>query len=311
MRGAVLPLRMTPERRRTIRGAGPLVFPLAEIARQARALSGLGECPAFAPYPTASGGCSNIAPGLDAHSYFQSGGALSSEGTVGPASPAAGAPALECPAGTKINPVTGRTECVNPVAAKYTTSSGYVLRTSPDENVMREIAAAAEAEARARGINATCGVTFLGGDLLNNNRPNYSADCIVNGQQHSASEMLTGAGFENLIISAGYNRGEPVYQAPLFQPSASYKYLPAGSEAAAVRTTQAAPPASTTTTATAVTAPRTDAVRTDGAPPVTEKLLADVAAIAGQAKTAAAGLPTWALLAGAAGAGYLLLRGKR
>lgn len=305
MRGAVLPLRMTPERRRTIRGVGPMVFPLTELARQVRGLSGLGECPAFAPFPTAGGGCSNIAPGVDAHSYFQSGGQISSEGTVGTAAAPAGAPGLDCPAGTKINPVTGRTECVNPTAAKYTTSSGYVLRTSSDENIMREIAAAAEAEARARGINAKCGVTFLGGDLLNNNRPNYSADCMIDGQQHSASEMLTGAGFENLIVSVGYNRGEPVYQAPLFQQSATYQYLPAGSEAAAVvRTTQAAPPPATTAT-------QKDTPRANGAPPVTEKLLADVAVIAEQAKTTAAGLPTWALLAGAAGVGYLLLRGKR
>jgi hypothetical protein len=299
-----------PAWRRTARSVGPMAAPLAALSRRARALNGLGDCPSFAPFPTAGGGCSNIAPGVDAHAFYQSGGQASDAGVVGSWTGTTQAE-MNCPAGTKINPVTGRTECVNPTAAKYTTSSGYVLRTSSDENIMREIAAAAEAEARARGIPARCSVTFMGGDLLRNNQPQYSADCMIEGQQYSASEMLTGGGMETTIIGMAYNRGEPMYQTPFFAASGGYQFLPSTAEAAVRPAAAVQTPGGQSGAAAVVQPGATAAPAAPAAPKTTGQILTDVSAIAADAKAAASGIPSWVWLAAAAGGAFLLFRGGK
>lgn len=286
----------------------PGLFPaLGELARNAR--RGLGECPDFAPYETPGGGCSNVPAGINADAYFKAGGQLDEETQTIVGYTGSDAPTLDCPFGSKLNPFTGRTECRSDAEAKYTTGSGYVVRTSSDQGTMAAIAAAAQAEGRARGINLTCKAIPLGGDLMNDNKQVYGTDCSVNGAgSYDAAVILTGGGLETLATQLGVS--------PFFKSTAGYQYTPPTSQqssAQQVRTSAPAtnPPQPPPTSPAAPVAKPTSIVSTI---PTTEQVISTVTDIAAQAKAAAesAGIPTWVWLAAGAGAvGLYMFGGKR
>lgn len=280
---------------------------LSELAKAAR--RGLGDCPAYAPFASPGGGCSNVDPSINADAYFKSGGQLADDGTVGASAGGAVVMELDCPYGSKLNPFTGRTECRLQAEAQYTTGSGYVIRTSSDAATMAAIAAAAQAEGRARGINITCKAIPLGGDLLNDNKQVYGTDCTANGSSgHDAAVLLTGSGFEILATELGLS--------PFFQKSAGYQYVPPTSQQQASVMRTATAPAQPASTAPAQPANS----KTNVSPPASmttttaANVVADVSAIAEQAKAAveSAGLPSWIWYAAGAGAvGLYFLGGKR
>ncbi len=286
----------------------PGLFPaLGELSRSAR--RGLGECPDYAPYAAPGGGCSNVPPEINAFEYFKAGGQLdeSSQTIVGYTG--SDAPTLDCPFGSKLNPFTGRTECRSDAEAKYTTGSGYVVRTSSDQGTMAAIAAAAQAEGRARGINITCKAVPLGGDLLNNNMQVYGTDCSVNGSSgHDASVLLTGSGFETLATELGIS--------PFFKASTGYQYTPPTSQQSQsqVIRTAAAPIAPAQPPPAAPAAPVSKPATIVSKIPTTAEVISTVTDIAERAKAAVtgSGIPTWVWLAAGAGAvGLYMFGGKR
>lgn len=230
---------------------------------------GLGDCPAYAPYATEGGGCSNLPEGVDAHSYFQAGGQLDEEsGTIVGWEGDSRQPALECPYGAEVNPFTGRTECRTATEAKYTTSSGYVLRAGSQAD-MAAIAAAAESEARARGIPVKCGAYAIGGDPITNEQ-RYAPGCTVGGapiggpDTFDAAAMLTGGGMETLATQLGIN--------PFFKASTGYQFTPPTAQQQASMVTQkpnqSVPPRDTSVPLT-TSIPRT-ADKIAGQTPVTD-----------------------------------------
>jgi len=284
---------------------------LGELARAAR--RGLGACPSFAPYESPGGGCSNVPPEVDAFDYFNAGGVLdeSSQTIVGYTG--AAEPTLDCPFGSKLNPSSGRTECRSQAEALYTTGSGYVVRTSTDPAVMQKIAADAQREGAARGLNITCKMLPLGGDLMNNNQQVYGTDCTVNGNPgQDAALLLTGSGFEIAAVEAGRVAGAPMQYAPQFSPSSGYQYLAPTSQQSPAPMPKTGPVGTVTTTPPPASPPPGSPTKTVGSSAVS-KILSDVSTIAGQAQAAAAdaGMPSWIWLAGAGAVGFYLLKGKR
>jgi hypothetical protein len=178
---------------------------------------------------------------------------------------------------------------------------------------MTKIAADAQREGAARGLNITCKMIPLGGDLLNNNQQVYGTDCTVNGNPgQDAALLLTGSGFEIAAVEASRVAGKPMMSAPQFAASAGYQFLaptsqqsPAALPTAPVGTVKTTPPPS----AIPPVSP-TPTVPTSTA----SKILSDVSTIAEQAQAAVAdfGIPTWVWYAGAAGAAaFFLMKGKR
>lgn len=314
MRLTIQPLPMTNARRRAIRNAGAYYPALSELIRRRRALEGLGAaCPAYAPYGDPETGCSNIPPNVDANAYFQAGGTISSTGVVSD-QPAA-ADDANCP-GMYRNPATGVLECPSDVQLMSMGYGRFGAISTPDEATARAVAAEAERLGRARGLSITCAPYVRGGDLLNNNKPQYGADCDMGGGpgagRHDAALLLQAGGFETAAISASYGAGKPMSSIPQLTPTqvapgaqdSRWLELVAPSSVQTVRTSPSQPSGQTT-------APPAGPRTTAAGPSKTEQIFADVTTIADKAKTAASELPTWALIAGAAGVGLLLFRGKR
>jgi len=290
------------------KGLGRLMPALGELTRHAR--RGLGECPAYAPYESPGGGCSNVPPDLNAFEYFKAGGQLDEETQTIVGWDGGGQPTLECPYGSELNPFTGRTECKSATEAKYTTSSGYVLRAGSNA-AMSDIAAAAQREAAARGINVRCGSYPIGGDPITNEQ-RYAAGCVVGSaviggpDTFSASEMLTGGGMETLATQLGVS--------PFFKSSEGYQFTPPTSQQSQLQpirtaTTPTAPAQPPTTPAPAPTRPVSPAVLPSGA-----EIVSTVTDLASQAKAAvdSSGIPSWVIYAAGAGAvGLYFLGGKR
>jgi hypothetical protein len=292
---------------------------LGELARAMR--EGLGECPPEYPYESAGGSCSNIAPGVDAHTYFRSGGVLSEEGTVGPLGD--DTPTLECAYGTRLNPATGRTECRSEAEALYTTGSGYVQRTSTSLSTMQKIAADATAGAIARGLPISCKAVAIGGDLLNNNQQVYAAECSSPAGVLDGAALLTGMGYETAAVEIAAATGKPLAVVPQFGRSANYNFIPPTSQQGGLITPSSPSAASGSASAPVVRTAQTSSsvqrsTTTAGTPGAgAESLIAGVSDIAARAQEsltdAAAGLgvPSWALLAGAGAAAYFVLKGGK
>lgn len=287
---------------------------LAKSIRSKRA--GLGDCPAFAPYATPGGGCSNVPPEIDADAYFRSGGKLDQDTQTIVGWTGSSEPTLDCPYGSELNPFTGRTECKTATEVKYTTGSGYVQRAG-SQAAMAEIAAAAQKEANARGIPVRCGSYPIGGDPITNEQ-RYAPGCVVgNGviggpDTYDAAVMLTGGGMETLATQLGIS--------PLFKTSAGYQYTPPTSQqqTSVVRTvTTQQPTPSPTKPATEKQTP----VQTEkkSAPldnevtnsSKTEKPGFDLNSVIDQAKSYTSTLPSWALPSALAGLALMLFMGGR
>jgi hypothetical protein len=248
---------------------------------------------------------------VNAFDYFRSGRALDPEWRTTPTQEAT----LTCPYGSKLNSATGRTECRSEAEALYTTGSGYVVRTSSDPAIMAKIAADAEAQGRARGLNITCKMIPMGGDLMNNNRQVYGTDCTVEGNPgQDAALLLTGSGFEIAAVEAARVAGSPMSTVPQFQASAGYPFLPPSAQVASpagvttdapVGVMKTAPPAGPATGAAAAIPASAGAVAS--------KVFSDISTVAEQAQAAisSAGIPTWVWLAGAGAAAFFLMKGKR
>lgn len=288
----------------------------AALARSMRTRRGLGDCPAFAPYATAGGGCSNIPPEIDANAYFRSGGKLDQETQTIVGWNGSSDPSLTCPNGSELNPFTGRTECKTATEAKYTTSSGYVLRAG-SQAAMSEIAAAAQKEANARGIPVRCGSYPIGGDPITNEQ-RYAPGCVAgNGviggpDTYDAAAMLTGGGMETLATQLGIS--------PFFKASDGYKFTPPTSQQqpSVPRTTGAQPatPAPTKPAAETQAPVRTekksvslDNEVTDSSK--TEKTGFDLTSVIDQAKSYTSSLPSWVLPAAGAGLALMWFLGGR
>jgi len=271
---------------------------VARLLRRRR--SGLGEgCPGYAPYGDPETGCSNVPKGVDAHRYYQSGGKADEGGVVGKDVFDSDS-GITCEFGVEMNPATGRLQCKT--EKLYTTPSGYVIRTHQDVGVMQAIAAEAEAQGKARGLNISCKAIPIGGDLLNANKMTYGTDCTVNGTAgHDAALLLTASGFEIAAVEAGYRSGKPVYVIPQFN-------LPRvqGDTAKPVQT--ALPPADPQKPKDQNAPVKTTA----DAPP--DNRVGDTSRGAGfdlnsvidQAKTITSGLPSWALPAAGVGLALIL-----
>lgn len=289
----------------------------AEMAKRIRSKStGLGDCPAFAPYATPGGGCSNVPPEIDADTYFRSGGKLDQDTQTIVGWTGSNEPTLDCPYGSELNPFTGRTECKTATEVKYTTGSGYVQRAG-SQTAMSEIAAAAQKEANARGIPVRCGSYPIGGDPITNEQ-RYAPGCVVgNGviggpDTYDASAILTGGGMETLATQLGIS--------PLFKTSAGYQYTPPASQqqtsvvrSVATQQTTPSPTKPATETQTPVqtekkSAPLDNEVTGSSK---TEKPGFDLNSVIDQAKSYTSTLPSWALPAALAGLALMLFMGGR
>lgn len=288
----------------------------AALAKSMRTRRGLGDCPAFAPYATPGGGCSNLPPEIDADAYFRGGGKLDQDTQTIVGWTGSSEPTLACPYGSELNPFTGRTECKTATEVKYTTGSGYVQRAG-SQAAMSEIAAAAQKEANARGIPVRCGSYPIGGDPITHEQ-RYAPGCVVgNGviggpDTYDAAVMLTGGGMETLATQLGIS--------PFFKASAGYQYTPPTSQqqtsvvrSGATQQTTPAPTKLATETQTPVrtekkSAPLDNEV-TDSSK--TEKPGFDLNSVIDQAKTYTSSLPLWVLPAAGAGLALMLFMGGR
>lgn len=303
-----------PAARNAARRLGPYYPQMNALSRRVRSLNGLGECPSFAPYETAGGGCSNVPAGVDAHQLFQSGGKLDDAG-VYTTQELPAADAASCP-GMYRNPATGVLECPTDVQQMNTAYGRFGAISMPDEATARKIADEAQRLGRARGLSITCAPYVRGGDLLNNNKPMYGADCDMGGGpgagRHDASLLLMPGGYETAAVSASYSAGSPMYAIPQLKPS---QVAPGAQDSRwldMAAKTQAPPPASTPAQPPPVPgAPPAGPVSVAAAASRAQQILSEVASIADQAKTAATGLPAWVLIAGAAGVGLLLFKGGK
>ena len=190
-------------------------------------LKALGECPSFAPYESPGGGCSNIPQEVDAFEYFKSGGTLTDEGVFD--YDTSGFATQDCPYGSERNPVSGAIECVSSMEKKYTTGSGYVVRSSSDPATMTAIAAEAERQGRAKGVNISCHMVPMGGDPITHEQ-RYGTDCTVNGQPgHDAAVILTGGGLETAVIETGGTMKQALQLTAPTGPVAPSWWQPGGS----------------------------------------------------------------------------------
>lgn len=291
---------------------------LAKSIRSKRA--GLGDCPAFAPYATSGGGCSNVPPEIDADAYFRSGGKLDQDTQTIVGWTGSNEPTLDCPFGSELNPFTGRTECKTATEVKYTTGSGYVQRAG-SQAAMSEIAAAAQKEANARGIPVRCGSYPIGGDPITNEQ-RYAPGCVVgNGviggpDTYDAAVMLTGGGMETLATQLGIS--------PFFKASSGYQFTPPTSQQqpSVVRSSGSAQQISVSTSGSSGSAAGTQvAVRPGpereqltnqvGGPPTTQQPGFTLDSVIDQAKSYTSALPAWALPAAGVALALMWFMGGR
>lgn len=280
---------------------GYLIEPLRpEESFRASFLDGLGECPAFAPYETESGGCSNFPADVSAHEFFQSGGALD----AGVYSPVAASEQEESYGAVAVDPAI--------VAANAAARFG--LQLTPDRETQERLISEMLAQAVALGVNVDNCEVYANSDPTGGVTM-YGSTCDVNGNAAAPALVLREGGWSIALTAAAAAGGAPrtgqaapvIVNGALYYPTPDNQYpwlAPAsgGGGSAQPAATSPVPPSAGTPTQGAGLRPLSATARPSAG--TGASVVADGAIE--RAQSLIAGLPPWALLAAAAG-GFLLL----
>lgn len=241
------------------RVAAPGFIPV-QARRHRRNMSGLAACPDFAPYETASGGCSNVEPGVDAHEYYQSGGSAS-DGVVSGADYAQQQQAV----------YEASLPATDAQIAAANNAARFGLQLTEDKATQDRLVAEFIKQANSMGKTAQC-------EVVMNSAPGavsmWTSQCSLDGGEMSISPALAlrDGGWAITLVEQAYMRGTPMVGQPapvivggkVYYPSASnpQPWTTGGGTTPETRTIQDAAP---------LTAPRTAPAPAKAAPPPASK----------------------------------------
>lgn len=235
------------------------------------------------------------------------------------------------PANLAMNPATGVIEEQSEIQ-RMANATRFGPQVTPDRETQLALAAEAERLGRARGVDVRCEIYAMGDPVFN--KAGFSTDCRVNGDPgHNAALLVRSGGMETGVISASYNKGEPLYQVPALTPVGAVAAADASGRPSQqqwiahvqpVETVEATPPAMTKSipvTGPAIpnaAQPKGPSTQTPsskaGGPFSSEAVTRQFLDVVEQVKSGAAGfgLPSWwPWAAAAAVGGYFAFGGKR